>query len=1365
MAIQQYDIRDRDGKFIEKYWSPTNSPVLSPEGEVDYIIHRVLDVTEIKREQAEKRGLNSETEMLKTSLEEIKHQAKKLKENKGLLQSVFDSSPNSIILYKILYNDKGGVEDFRFVMTNAFNHLRFGIPRDIIGERFSEVFPHVKKTVVLEEFKKTAETGEPGDFEVWYEGDGFKNWFHFRLTRRDNYLVATAEDITERKHTEETIQQMLNGSISAITILHAVRDTNGEIIDFEFKGANKAAEKVNQLSKKELIGSRLLELFPGVKERFFESYVEVVETGIPLRVQRSYQGEHFDHWFDVSAVKNGDGFIMTFLDITDQKRAENELIELKEELTQKATDKYKKIINSMDEGFCIIEIIRDEDGRSIDYKYLETNPVFEKQTGLTNVLGKSINELVPDIEDYWKKIYGDVALTGKAVRFEDYAEGLQRWFDVNAFRVDSPNEQHVAIIFKDITERKEAEERQKFLLKLNEALRSLEEPVRIQQTAMQILGAHLDVNRAIYSEVLDDEDTLASRLGFTKDVEAVTGPTRLSELDPGLHKQLLKGVSFVHEDITAFFKDNKYARERITSSQVKGLIAVPLLKQGKLEALITVQQNTPRKWSQLEVGLVEEVCRQTWEAIEKARAEKALKESEQRFRNLVEASAIAVWETEPDGTIKEDSASWRNFTGQTYEEWIGTGWLNAIYPDDRARVMDHWQKAVEYKTIFDMEYRVLSSSGKPHWTNVKATPIFDTEGKVTRWFGMNLDINDRKLAEEALKEAKEVAEEASKAKEDFLSTMSHEIRTPLNAVIGLTNLLLEEKPREDQKENLDSLKFSARNLLALINDILDYSKLEAGKAELSTTDFDLEALLKGIKQAHEPMAKAKNTVMELKIAKEVPECITTDQLKLSQVLHNLISNAVKFTSNGKVKISVSPNKTEGDNVWLDFKVEDTGIGIQNDKLEHIFEKFAQAESSTVRQFGGTGLGLSITRLLLDLMGSEIHVESTPGKGSTFYFRLGVKKAEKKNISMELPQYENRGDLNNLKVLLVEDVEINRKIITQFLKKWWQLQPDEAKNGKEAVEMAKKTEYDLILMDIRMPEMDGYEATHQIRTMAGYKKTPILALTADKSQEVLQEDRETKFSGLLTKPFEPFDLKKKILQHLPGKAKKILPVQDKPVSTFKNPVLEEEFNEDDLMLLTLSQLKEHKHVFINAMTTGSLQKLEDLQHKSKMLLEMLGMSSLSALLGRAVDHIKSSQGETELQELLEQGKAKFNKAIKRVEDEIPRPSFDISRYLALAGSNKNVLQKLIGNSVKTMELYREEFSLAAEAKDVHKLSNLIHKNTTSLHYLQANRLKDEIHQYRELLKKKSTELKELDEKQQEIIISFSILITQLKALED
>ncbi|WP_051286350.1 PAS domain S-box protein [Salinimicrobium terrae] len=1156
LPILQYDVPNGKGGFVEKYWIPNNSPVLDSRGEVDYIIHRALDVTEVMNEKATFKGLVSESEMLKTSLEEIKLQAQQLKENRALLQSVFDASPNSIILYKTLYDQNGEPEDFEFFMVNEFNYLTLKLPRDLIGKRYSEFFPNVHPTGILDQFKNTAITGEPADFEVWYEGQGLQNWFHFRLAKLGDLLLATAEDITERKE------------------------------------------------------------------------------------------------------------------------AEKELLQLKEELTERATDKYRKIINSMDEAFCLLEIIRDDSGTCVDYRYLEANPVFEVQTGLKNVVGRTMNELVPNIEDHWKKIYGEVASTGVSIRFEDYSDAMERWFDVNAFRIDAPNEQHVAVMFKDITDRKEAEERKSFLLDLNDAVRPLEEPAKIQETAMQILGRHLEVSRAYYSEIFEDEDTLTERKGYVNNIEPLKGQVKISDFSPELHQQFKDGKTLVLEDLLKVYENDGKARNRVGASQVRAIIAVPLVRNGRLVAVVAVQQKNPRRWTSQEVTLVEEVCEQTWAAIEKAQAEKSLRESEQRFRNLVESSALAVWETEPDGTVKKDSTSWRDFTGQSYEEWIGKGWANAVHKEDRAYIESQWKKSITTQTKFDEEFRLVDFSGDSRWVSVKAIPILDIEGNVTKWSGMNIDIHDRKQAEEALIHAKEDAEAASRAKEDFLSTMSHEIRTPLNAVIGLTNLLLDRNPREDQKENLNSLHFSAKNLLALINDILDFSKLEAGKAELTITSFDLPGLLLNLKQAHQPLADDKKTKLELHIDKSIPDRIAADQLKLSQVLHNLVNNAVKFTANGTVSISVDLQQQNKDDLFLKFEIKDTGIGISEEKLEHIFEKFTQAESSTVRQYGGTGLGLSITRLLLELMGSEIKLHSTPGKGSRFYFSLPVKKAK---LGAASPTFsitsENFKDLRNLKVLLVEDVEINRKIIIQFLENWWQLKPDEAKNGKEAIEMASKNHYDMILMDIRMPVMDGYEATYEIRKFSGYKDVPILALTADKNQEVEQADHETRFSGLLTKPFEPLDLKKKILLHLP-------------------------------------------------VSNGEIENNEE-QTSSKV------PSELSSE--------KDSEG---------------------FKDEKEDPLFEISRYTEIAGENEEILKKLLSNSIKSLQLYQKEFTTAANEKNLVGLSDLVHKNTTSLHYLQANGLTKKINEFREILTNSDSDL---EEKQKEILREFRSIIAGLEDL--
>lgn len=1180
-------------------------------------------------------------------------------------------------------------------------------------------------------------------------------------------ILGHVQDITERNKTEETIQQMLNGSISGITILESVRNDKGKIVDFRFMGSNKTAEITMGLSKEDLLGNNLLELFPGTKDVFFDFYVEVVETGKPIKLQRHYTYEIFNHWFDVSAVKNGDGFILTFHDITEQKQAENEVIKLKEALTKRATDKYRKIIDSMDEGFCILEIISDESGACTDYRFLDTNPVFESQTGLYNVLGKKMNELVPRNETHWKEMYAQVAATGKSVRFEDYSDALGRWFDVNAFRVDAPNEQHVAIIFKNITERKEAEVKNNFLFKLNEALRPIIDPGKIQETAMQLLGAHLEVNRANFSEILEDEDTLVGREGYADNVDPFIKPIKISDFNPELHQQLLEGETLVVEDLLKAYDLNENAKEVVHYSEARAIIAVPYIKDHKLQAVVAVQQKNPRKWTSHEIELVKEVCHQTWEVMDKAHAEKALRESEQKFRNLVEGSALADWETEPDGSIFKDSITWRKFTGQSFDDWIGNGWLNAVYEEDKDSATEEWKEAVRTQTKYDAEYRVISASGEPRWTSAKATPIYNSEGEIIKWSGMNIDIHDRKQTEEELKKAKEEAEAASRAKEDFLSTMSHEIRTPLNAVIGLTNLLLDKNPREDQKENLNSLSFSAKNLLALINDILDFSKLEAGKAELTITDFDLHSLLLNLQQAHLPLAQDKNTQLMLHMDSQIPKYIAADQLKLSQVLHNLVSNAVKFTSHGKVSITVELSRSQEDKLWLQFEVKDTGIGISEEKLEHIFEKFSQAESSTVRQYGGTGLGLSITRLLLKLMDSNIKLESSPGKGSLFYFELPVSKANSEQaIAAPVIKAEENKDLKDLKVLLVEDVEINRKIINQFLQNWWQLEPDEAKNGEEAVNMAKQQHYDIILMDIRMPVMDGYEAAKIIRSLEEYQTIPILALTADKNQEVEQEGQLFRFDDLLTKPFEPLDLKKKILQHLTSNQQDCSTAVDAPLNNSEEKVVQDQENSEEFLPFISHQLQQYRKSFKNGLEQQNIQLLEQLQRESAVICELLQLDKISGAIQDAMNFIKNDAQEAEKNEVLRSGDAEFEKAIEKAQREIKEPVCEISRYIKLAGKNPEVLQKLVRNSTQALQTYEAEFKAGAEDRSIHRLSDLIHKSTTTIHYVQALRLDRKIREFRKMLEDQ-TELSEdlYKQKQQEVINEFRLVIGSLKSFEN
>jgi CheY-like chemotaxis protein/two-component sensor histidine kinase len=354
----------------------------------------------------------------------------------------------------------------------------------------------------------------------------------------------------------------------------------------------------------------------------------------------------------------------------------------------------------------------------------------------------------------------------------------------------------------------------------------------------------------------------------------------------------------------------------------------------------------------------------------------------------------------------------------------------------------------------------------------------------------------------------------------------------MNAVIGLTHLLLQENPHPDQVENLQMLKFSSENLLALINDILDFSKIEAGKINLENVNFSVRSLVLSIINSLQLKANEKGIALVMRIDEQIPQLVTGDPVRLTQVLNNLLSNAIKFTEKGSVTLSIALEESLPEYMQLHFSVSDTGIGIAADKLTYIFESFSQAGNDITRRFGGTGLGLAITKRLLELQGSTIQLESKIGEGSTFYFSLKVGSTiaiyEKVSLYTNAAQVTN---LESIRLLLVEDNEINQMIATKFLTKW-NIYPDYANNGLEAVEKVKQKQYDVILMDLQMPEMNGYEATQVIRGFGEkrFKQIPIIALTADAVMDVKERALAAGMSDFITKPFNPDELYQKLVRY-------------------------------------------------------------------------------------------------------------------------------------------------------------------------------------------------------------------------------------------
>ncbi len=441
------------------------------------------------------------------------------------------------------------------------------------------------------------------------------------------------------------------------------------------------------------------------------------------------------------------------------------------------------------------------------------------------------------------------------------------------------------------------------------------------------------------------------------------------------------------------------------------------------------------------------------------------------------------------------------------------------------------QNEIRKQSILKLKEAIKSMDPNASFVSEKDDDLFSTISFLEEQIKKS-----KELSAELIK-SKEFAEKAMQAKSDFLTVMSHEIRTPLNAIIGTILLLQYQDPLPSQKEFLSVLEISSENLLSLINDVLDFSKLEEGKIIFTDRDIEIQHFLNNIKMANQIRAEEKGNEIVVLYDENIPDFVRGDDVRIGQILNNLISNAIKFTNDGIITIQASLKENNEDSALVYFAVKDTGIGIPIENQQIIFERFTQANTNITRDYGGSGLGLAIIKKLLELQGSEINLESEYGKGSTFYFVLRFKKSKANIIREEKFQTFDKQELKGLKVLLVEDVLFNVMVADGMLQNWSAI-TEVAENGVIAVEKMKENKYDIVLMDIQMPVMDGYAATIEIRKFD--TTTPIIALTASLSADIQQKVINVGMNGFVTKPFNPNDLYNVLYENTINKStKKVL----------------------------------------------------------------------------------------------------------------------------------------------------------------------------------------------------------------------------------
>ena len=851
-------------------------------------------------------------------------------------------------------------------------------------------------------------------------------------------VIGTIQDITKPKQAEDVLRQhsaqfetLINEAPLGVVLIDA---------DFRIRQVNPTALPAYG-DMPELIGRDFADvlhiLLPKAQaDEVIQQFRHTLETGesclVPEMIGQRVDSpttEYYEWRINRIPLPDGrHGVVCYFRDISQRVLAQQKI--------RDSEERYRNLFNSIDEGFCVIEMIFDGHQKPVDWRYLEVNPAFVTLTGIHDIVGKRIRELVPDQEAYWFEIYGKVVQTGEAIRFVNEAKGLEdRWFDLYAFRLGGPDSRKVAVLFTNITARKQAEQA---LDRLNAMLEQ-----RVLERTAELSQANADLQAAIA------------------------------------------------------------AKERLRESQ---------------ERLLTVAEN-------LNEGLV--ITSMEGEFIHWNRASLAM----HGFASMAEGM----------GQVGD-------FTKLVEIEAL----------DGAALAIDQWpmSRALRGEQVRNRELRIRrTDTGVERILSYSGNTVRDSAGKRSA-FLIVTDITERKRDEAQLRELNDTLEQrvlertqalgeserrqkratdaavrANQAKSDFLSTISHEIRTPLNGMLGMTELLLMGHLNPRQRRYAELAQASGQTLLALVNDLLDIGKIEAGRLDVEHIPFSLTELLSELTDLYTLRAHEKSLVFLAKKAPDVPDALLGDPGHLRQILNNLLANALKFTQQGEIGLSVQRLDDDGLTCRLRFSVHDSGIGIAPEMQPSLFTRFTQVNGSSTSENRGSGLGLAIVKQLCEHLGGEVALASTPGQGSVFSCDLPFAEVTQ-TVPVPVPvSVPVAGPvLSQARILLAEDNPTNQLLAQALLEQIGYAQVTVVGNGQEAVNAVLTGGFDLVLMDCRMPVLDGYDATLQIRARGCL--LPIIAMTANAAFAERDKCLNLGMNDYISKPFNIATLRQALARWIP-----------------------------------------------------------------------------------------------------------------------------------------------------------------------------------------------------------------------------------------
>ncbi|HAF30114.1 MAG TPA: hypothetical protein DCG75_13820 [Bacteroidales bacterium] len=904
-------------------------------------------------------------------------------------------------------------------------------------------------------------------------------------------LKEANENIQKSKQDAEQLKDFFENINEAVQDGIWVSDKN-DVIFY----TNPAMEKIVGISRIDIINKNVLNDFPKEAVQEISPYYKKAKKELKpiwyeIKVKTTGSKIHYHNGWLVPVIKHGkyNGMISTVRDITWRVKTEQALTESEE--------KFRMLFTNMEEAFALHKIIVDKNNKPIDYTFIEVNSQFEKQTGLKrqNILNKRVREILPDTEKYWIETYGKVALTGKPVQFENFSREINKYYRVAAY---SPKQEFFATIFEDITEKKLAE-------------------IDLQNSEEKYRSLVENISEFVY--VVDREYKVISLNAAAQKVfgrgKNIKGKL-ISEIFPKhIYKSYLRSLRQVFETGKPLNSDSVM--------EVKG-------KTSYVSASLSPLKN--------EKGVTIAVIGISRDITDKKLAEIALKESEERFRTYIESSPMAIFIANKSGKYQFVNQSAIEMLGYTKKELLNMSIPDILDSSVLEMGIKHFKqlkkegKAKSHETVF------VAKNSKKISLILDAIKISDNQ-----FIAFCKDISDIKKYEEELKDrneeyyalneeleenleriqninnelkvAKEKAEESDRLKSAFLANMSHEIRTPLNGILGFSALLRKEGlTREAHNRYSAIVESSGKRLLSIVNDVFDISLIQSDQMKIENGTFEINELLDEIFTFYTTIKKENlDTInFDLKKNSSAEIEIYSDKYRLHQIFKNLLDNAFKFTTEGKIEFGYLPITDER----ITFYVKDTGIGIPEKFRETVFSAFRQVDDSITRDYEGAGLGLAICHGLLERMDGKIWFDSKPNNGTTFYFSLPLKEKYANAVKEIKLGKKKKSILKGKMILIVEDDLVSYEFLRIYLENLGGgggiIQTS---NGKDAVKIIEKNKIDLIFMDIRLPDIDGYETTRRIREIDS--KVKIIAQTA----YALQNDREKAIAAgcndYITKP--------------------------------------------------------------------------------------------------------------------------------------------------------------------------------------------------------------------------------------------------------